>query len=325
MEYAISERPKNLDSFVGNDTVKSMFQNFFMENNLPHSILFTGSSGTGKTTMVSIIKDYLKVNEAFNLHYVDCGAQKDIATARETVKTVYTNNFGGSSQNVMIVLEEVHRLPKQVQEVWLATLESLKPNQYVLASTDQPEMLIKTFKSRFMEVVLKPLSKELLVSDILIPVVKKYGIKIKRSTLMDVASIADGNNRKALSILTSLSSVEPERHQEVISSFQKEKESQPLYKAVDKLLKYPIYEFYKDYTSVMNVLTSTGLEAEAIRYSIMRQAGNVLKAPSCSAELIRAAFLADVFSNVTCYGELGWASLGLGIYKFFENFYEKAP
>lgn len=327
MEYAISERPKSLEEFVGNTTVKEMFSKFFSEKNLPHKLLFLGSSGTGKTTMVQIVKNYLNVNETFNLYVVDCGAQKDIATARETVKVVSQPNFGSYDQNVLIILEEVHRLSKQVQEVWLATLENLKENQYVLASTDQPESLIKTFRSRFMEVNLKPLTASEIVEGILAPVIRKNSIKIKRSTAHKIAELAEGNNRTALSILTQIAGVDPEKHEEVLNTFSKDKVYEPLYKAIDRLIKYAIIDktLFKDYCAVMNVLKNSGLEPEAIRYSIVKQAGNNLKNPDCSMTLVRSAFLADAFENVTCYGELGWASLGLGIYKFFDNFVEREP
>lgn len=327
MEFAISERPTTLDMFVGNTTVKEMFNRFFTENTLPHKLLFLGSSGTGKTTMVGIIKNYLNVNEAFNLHIIDCGAQKDIATARETVKMISEPNFGSYDQNVLIILEEVHRLSKQVQEVWLATLENLKENQYVLASTDQPETLLKTFRSRFMEVSLKTLTQNEVVSDLLTPVVQKYKFKIRKSTLERIADIADGNNRTALSILTQLSEVDPEQHNAVLDTYTKAKESEPLYKAVDRLMRYAIMDVscFKDYVAVMNIMKSTGLEPEAIRYSIVKQAGNVLKSPENNSMLVRAAFLADAFGGITCYGDLGWATLGVGIYKFFDNFVEREP
>jgi hypothetical protein len=127
--------------------------------------------------------------------------------------------------------------------------------------------------------------------------------------------------------LSQIAGVEPEQHEEVLQAFIKEKHSEPLYKAIDRLLRFPIVDnnVFKDYCAVMGVLKNTGLEPEAIRYSIVKQAGNNLKAPESPFILIRSVFLADAFGSVTCYGELGWATLGLGIYKFFDNFVEREP
>ena len=49
-------RPCRLSEVVGNDEVKRVIEQAFKENKVPHSFLFHGLSGTGKTTIARIIE-----------------------------------------------------------------------------------------------------------------------------------------------------------------------------------------------------------------------------------------------------------------------------
>lgn len=324
MDYAISERPETLEQFVAEGWVLELVGKWFIDNTLPHKLLLTGSSGTGKTTLCGIIKNHLGVNPSFNLHYVDCGAQKDIATARETVHKVSQSAFGGDSQNVLIILEEAHKLNKACQETWLATLEALKPNQYVIATTDQPEAFLQTYRSRFTELKLSPLSKESVVENLLMPVVRKYKIRVRKSTLAKIAEISSGNNRTALSLLNTIAELPPEEHDKVLM-VNVEDENESFYKALNILLYDSFFNKYKDYVRVMDILTNCDKEPEAIRQCILLKCASILKKPKDINEIMRASMLTQVLSEVTCYGEIGWAVLGKNIFEFFLNFFEEEP
>lgn len=324
MDLAIESRPRTLDGFVGNPIVKEQFAKFFETNTLPHKMLFTGSSGTGKTTLSIIVEEYLKVNATFNLHYIDCGAQKDIATARETVNKLSQPAFGGNSQNVLVVLEEVHNLNKNVQEVFLASLETPKENQYYIATTDQADKaLLKTFRSRFMEFHLQPMMQDGIVNELLFPIVKRYDLKVSRSVLYLIAEKCLGNNRLAISTLESVSQLDEDKQITFINSANVEEEATPIYKAVDRLLKYPINDFLRDYQAVMNICTRTGNTPEEVRQYVLAVCTRQLKAPANESVLIRSALLTNALHNTPCYGEQGWGLLGKCFVEFFQNFFEK--
>lgn len=324
-EFTISERPADLNSIAGNSVVKEQFKRFFANKTLPHKILITGKSGTGKTTLCQIIKSYLKINEDFNLHYIDCGSQKDVATARDTVKIMNQNVIGGSQNNAIFILEEVHRLSKNVQEVYLPSLESISQNKYVIATTDQPEMLIETFRSRFMMVQLKPLSAQESSEELLLPVVNKYQIRVKKSTLNKITYMADGNNRTALSLLTAISEVPPEKHDDVLNVVDTKSEDVPIYKQLKCLFTFSrlhsesIYDLFKQ---IMQQFLQSGKEAEAVRQCILLKCASIIKNPQSEVEIDRALCLTQLMDNVTCYGEIGWATLGRCIFEFLQTFLE---
>lgn len=322
-EFAISERPTTLQSIAGNAVVKEQFKNFFNNNTLPHKILLTGRSGTGKTTLYQVIKRHLQVNGDFNLHYIDCGSQKDVATARETVKIMSQNVIGGSTQNAMFVLEEVHRLPKNVQEVYLPSLESISLNKYVIATTDQPELLIETFRSRFLEVQLKQLTAAESYNELLLPVVMKYGLRVKKSTLNKISFLANGNNRTALSLLTSISEVPPEKHDEILDIMNIRTEDVPVNKQINMLLNQGFTgDIHSLFKATMQAFGNSGKEPEAIRQCILLRCASIIKNPSNPPVTEKALCLTQLLDSITCYGEIGWATLGRCVFEFFQTFLE---
>jgi len=59
-------RPTSLDSYIGNDHLKSKVSVYFESGDIPHLLLF-GRAGTGKTTLAKLLVnniecDYLYIN-----------------------------------------------------------------------------------------------------------------------------------------------------------------------------------------------------------------------------------------------------------------------
>jgi len=55
-DFAQAYRPCRISEVVGNDEAKTIITNAFAQNRLPHTILFHGLSGTGKTSLARIIE-----------------------------------------------------------------------------------------------------------------------------------------------------------------------------------------------------------------------------------------------------------------------------
>jgi DNA polymerase III gamma/tau subunit len=212
MNFAVDERPTDFSQFVGNESVVRAVSLGLSNKNLPNTILITGNSGCGKTTLCNLIIKGLNVNKDINLHFIDCGVTKDIDSFRKIVEMIKAPVFGGVEENVAFILEECHKLSasKNAQEALLAVLENLPSNKYVIATTTDASVLLKTFVSRFVNYHLMPLSNEQMFQNLLLPVIKKHSIKIKKSTVNNIINVCGGNNRKALSILSSIAFLDPD-------------------------------------------------------------------------------------------------------------------
>ena len=324
MEWAISERPKRLSEIVGNKECIDSLIKGVTNSNLPHKIIFTGQSGSGKTTTCYALCKELDIDEEMNLHIIDCTVQNNIATARETANSILNNRPIGGGK-VVYLLEEVHKFAdnKACAEAFLYTLENLPEYVYVFCTTDQPKKLSEAFISRFTEYAIHPLSDEEMINDLLIPLVKKYQIKIKRSTLDKIVECSFRNNRIAVNLLNSLKDIPYEKHLSMLNV--SIVENAPVYQAINYLFKHPdLSDRFNCFKTVMNICKSTNKEPEAIRQCFLIHCDKVIKAPYNNMEMVRGCMLAEAMKEV-CYGPNGaWSQLGVNLYKFLSNFSNKS-
>ena len=318
MNFATDERPTDFSQFVGNESIVKAIKTGLENKTLPNAILLTGSYGTGKTTLCNLIINGLNVNKDINLHFIDCGVTKDMESFRKIVDSIKAPSFGGTGENVVFVLEECHKLSasKNAQESLLAVLENLPSNKYVIATTTNPEMLLNTFVSRLVQYHLKPLNEEQLYNGILVPVVKKHGIKIKKSTLQHIIEASGGNNRKALSILSSIASLPPEEQDANITG-EESKEHEELINVMSRILGDTYGEF--TCTAHINALKKTSLDPEQIRQWSLTFLSNLMPKIETPDLASKVVLLFEYLNTHDCYYH-GWGVLYCAIYELYKNF-----
>lgn len=318
MNFATDERPTDFSQFIGNESIVKAIKTGLENKTLPHAILLTGNSGCGKTSLCNLIINSLNVNKDINLHFIDCGVTKDMESFRKIVDSIKAPSFGGTGENVVFVLEECHKLSasKNAQEALLAILENLPSNKYVIATTTNPEQLLQTFVSRFVQYHLKPLTEEQLYNGILIPVVRKYGIKIKKSTLQHIIDVCAGNNRKALSILSSIASLSPEEQDANITGTENAGQEE-IINVVNRILSDSYDTF--TVTSHINALKKTGAEPEQVRCFILNYIANLMPKIETDALASKVTILFEYLNTHTCY-YYGWGVLYCAVYELYKNF-----
>ena len=318
MNFATDERPTDFSQFVGNESIVKAIKTGLENTTLPNAILLTGNSGCGKSTICNLIINSLNVNKDINLHFIDCGVTKDMESFRKIVDSIKAPSFGGTGENVVFVLEECHKLSasKNAQESLLAILENLPSNKYVIATTTNKEMLLNTFVSRFVEYHLKPLTEEQLYNGILVPVVKKYGIKIKKGTLQHIIEASNGNNRKALSILSSIASLPPEEQDANITGTENAGQEE-IKNVVNRILSDNYDSFsLKEH---INALKKTNAEPETVRCFILAYIANLMPLIETEGLASKATILFEYLNTHTCY-TYGWGVLYCAIYELYKNF-----
>ena len=104
MPLHTTHRPTKLDDIVGNEsTVESLRSVLGREDDRPHSFLFTGPAGSGKTTTARILKNELNCSDS-DLYLYNGANSRGIDTIREIVTN---SNFAPMFGEVkLIVIEE---------------------------------------------------------------------------------------------------------------------------------------------------------------------------------------------------------------------------
>ena len=114
---AYRQRPKEFNEIVGQDHLigKDGVITKMIEKNQFFSLVLFGPPGCGKTTIANILKNHFEPNVfLFNASIDNKEKLKDIASSAK----YYDNTF--------LIIDEIHRMKKDIQDFLLPYLESNK-------------------------------------------------------------------------------------------------------------------------------------------------------------------------------------------------------
>ena len=94
MSLYLKYRPTTLENFFGNSEIKVTLRGMFKKNEIPHTLLFHGPTGTGKTTLARIVAGKLECSEN-NIVEIDTAQFRGIDTVRDLRKNIQYNPLDG--------------------------------------------------------------------------------------------------------------------------------------------------------------------------------------------------------------------------------------
>jgi DNA polymerase-3 subunit gamma/tau len=198
MPFHLKYRPKTFDEFIGNRSTIISLQSVLNSDSPPHTFLFTGESGCGKTTLAKIVANELGCRE-LDFKEINTADYRGIDSARDIIeKCQYTSLFGGDVK--CYLMDECHQLTRIAQEALLKVLEDTPSHVYFLLCTTEPEKLIKTIRSRCSTFHVNKLSSCQIIP-LLADVIKKEGKEVSPEHIEQVAEAANGSPRQALIML----------------------------------------------------------------------------------------------------------------------------
>lgn len=199
MSLQNDHRPNKLKKFIGNEAVvESLMSVLERKEGVPSTFLFTGPSGTGKTTLARIVKSELGCHDS---DYIELDASDDrgIDAVRQLKEGLKFVPLYGSKK--VILLDECHSLTVQAQEALLKLLEEPPSYVHICLATTNPEKLKTTFKRRCHQYELLPLNIGKM-KKIIDNVLKKEKVNNFSQKVMDhIIDLADGSPGQALKLL----------------------------------------------------------------------------------------------------------------------------
>jgi DNA polymerase-3 subunit gamma/tau len=272
-------RPITFEQVVGQDETVKILTEKVRTNTVPHALMLSGPSGTGKTTIARILKRTLGCEEYTEINAAE---SRGIDTIRSIIAVANYGVLAGKAR--MYVFDEAHKLTSDAQNSLLKLLEDCPPQLYFILCTTEPDGLITTIRNRCTNLALKPIHQSEMAT-LLSGVVLKINKQVPKSSLEKIVEISDGSARRALVLLEKILPLEANEQINSIESEDVKKKSESIAKLI------MAKAAWKDIASCLKDLK--GEEPERIRRMILGYAGAIL----LNTGNKRAYFILDAFDG----------------------------
>jgi len=217
-------RPCRIDEFIGNNINKNIIKKGLDSNELPHTLLFVGEAGCGKTTAARIIALGLNCENSYgptSNPCLECDSCLSILEQRSIdVVEINVGKEGGkadiesiinslssapfSLRKKVIIFDEAHKLTDAAKDLLLKPIEDGFSHVYYIFCTNHPEKLKsknskegEAFLDRCTILNFTTISEEELV-DMLKNVCEFEGVVFNYDILKLIATESGGVPRRAL-------------------------------------------------------------------------------------------------------------------------------
>lgn len=212
-------RPQTFQEVLGQDAIVTTLKNAIKKGRMAHAYLFSGSRGTGKTTLARLFAKALNcqnrnvdfepcntcssckeitAGNSLDVLEIDGASNRGIDDVRQINETVGYSSASGKYK--IYIIDEVHMLTKEAFNALLKTLEEPPEKVKFFFATTEPHKVLPTILSRCQRFNLNRIPLESIIAK-LKRMTEEQGVQADEEALRLVATRADGGLRDAESLL----------------------------------------------------------------------------------------------------------------------------
>jgi len=260
-------RPKKLKDMIGQEHIVERLNAFVKNNSLPHC-LFSGPAGVGKTTAALCIAHELFGNDWQN-NFLELNAsdERGIDTVRTKIKDFARTVPLGEKKFKIIYLDEADSLTTDAQQALRRMMENYTNTCRFILACNYSSKIIPPIQSRTAVFRFSSLPKEK-IENYINMIAENENIKIEKDAVDAIIYISEGDMRKAINILQTVSSLGKKITEDVVYSSTSRADPE----SVKKMINFAIGgKFQKAREMLLQIMIEQGLSGEDIVKEIHKQ------------------------------------------------------
>ncbi|CAH6421784.1 Replication factor C small subunit [uncultured virus] len=261
-------RPKTLDEIMYHERIISTLKTFIKNKCLPHLLLY-GPSGTGKTSCITACAKEL-YGKYYPVMVMELNASDDrgIEVVRNRIKQFVSskNVFYGETEkernNIfkLVILDETDAMTGDAQAILRKIVEKYTYNTRFCLICNYIQNIIPALQSRCARFRFTPLDDKSILFRVN-QIISRENIKVTKSGINTILKRANGDMRKVLNNLQSVSMAYPLINEENVNMCLGYPRKIHIDKIIDQLINEP---FEKCYQNIYNLKFDLGLSLDDI-------------------------------------------------------------
>lgn len=275
-------RPKSFSEMIGQPLTAVVLSRMVEAGEVPDGLLFSGPSGTGKTSAARVLAAELNGSaDDLSVIEVDAASNGGVADVRSLIESL---RYSSGSKHRIVIYDEAHSMSRDAFNALLKTLENPPTGTIFVMVTTEPEKIPETVQTRLTEFQFYRVSPGDIVTR-LGKIAKAENIEASPELLSILTERASGNVRTAITSLDQVSRAQITTADE-FTSFLRETDTAPV--LFSALLTGDPAKFYAAFDEIMLSVGNASVVAaqlsKLIRDLYVLKAGGTLQLSGTRAQ-----------------------------------------
>lgn len=203
---ATKYRPKTFDDIVAQDSVKTILKQQVESGNISNCLIFSGSSGCGKTTAARIFANELEPSSMPDIIEIDAASNNGVDNVRNITNLARERSISATYKT--FIIDEAHMLTTAAWNAFLKCLEETPIHTVFIFCTTDPQKIPPTVKNRCMRFNFTRIPAEL-IERRLNEICTREGVPSYGEVNQYLSRICNGEMRNAISLLETCLKYDP--------------------------------------------------------------------------------------------------------------------